>query len=103
MRWRRKKTNEEPPATKPDETQLLSEVLGYEVAPGSPAAEMSAALAGDAIARLEAMREQGLWTEELERRWIAVEELARRGDDVHALADAVDNLLDEATRVRSDR
>jgi hypothetical protein len=102
MRWRRKKPEPEVVAEKPDETRLLSEVLGYEVEPGSPAAEMSAALASDAISRLEALREQGLWTDELERRWNAVEELARSGADVEALTDAVDALLDEATRVRSD-
>jgi len=100
MRWRRKKPEAGAPA-KPDETRLLSEVLGYEVEPGSPAAEMSAALASDAIARLEELREKGLWTDELERRWNAVEALAA-GGDVEALTDAVDALLDEATRTRSE-
>jgi hypothetical protein len=99
MRWRRKKPPVEGSAG-PDEARLVSEVIGYPVAPGSTETEMSAALAKDALARLDELRADGLWTDELERRWTAVEEAARRGGDVQALTGAVEALLDEAARAR---
>ena len=75
-------------------------MLGYAVETGSPTLEMSAALANEALARLDELRTKGLWTEELERRWVAAERLSG-GGDVAALAEAVERLLDEATRVRA--
>jgi hypothetical protein len=103
MRWRRKKPDAAPAAAGPDEAHLVSEVLGYPVAAGSTETEMSAALASDALFRLESLREDGLWTDELERRWQAVEEAARSGGDVQALTEAVEALLDEASRVRNEQ
>jgi hypothetical protein len=102
VRWwpSRRKEQRADAAPPPDEARLVSDVLGYDVEPGSPTLEMSAALAADAMTRLEELRTQGLWTDELERRWNAAATLAARGD-VEGLAEAVEGLLDEATRVRT--
>jgi hypothetical protein len=98
VRWRRKKHPVEGSA-RPDEARLVSEVIGYPVAAGSTETEMSAALAKDALARLDELRAEGLWTDELERRWQAVEAAAHRSD-VRELTAAVEALLDEAARAR---
>jgi hypothetical protein len=76
----------------------MSETLGLPVPPGSTVSGLAAGLARDFMVRMDALESKGLWSEELQRRFDAVESLPDNADEQHQ-RERVDALLFELARV----